>query len=280
MLGVLLAIGQGVAVACAQAAAPPPTPPSLAPGKLERLRIAVAPVGWDTNFTWLNPRSGNLDKGPALEFLVGIDRHTGAYTPELAETWAMSSDAKTWTITLRKGIKFHEQWGEFTARDVRHSVFLITQPESVQSDSGVWRTLIGVAGTDPLEAVAKKVEEGVQIIDDYQVVFRLKHAAPEFLHTISANTDLVMESKARWDAGGKELYGKKVVGTGPFEFVERTVGVHVLYTRVENHWRKTPEYKDLEWRWVPEGVTRLATLLTEEVHIADVERDPAVLALR
>jgi len=50
------------------------------------------------------------------------------------------------------------------------------------------------------------------------------------------------------------------------------VGVHVLYKRVENHWRQTPEYQELEFRWVPEGVTRLATLLTEEVHISDVER--------
>jgi len=82
----------------------------------------------------------------------------------------------------------------------------------------------------------------------------------------------VMESKARWDAGGKELYGQKVVGTGPFEFVERKVGSHVLYKRVDNHWRQTPEFKELEFRWVPEGVTRLATLLAEEVHISDVDR--------
>ena len=63
-----------------------------------------------------------------------------------------------------------------------------------------------------------------------------------------------------------------MVGTGPFEFVERKVSSRVLYKRVENHWRKTPEYKDLEFRWVPEGVTRLATLLAEEVHISDVDR--------
>jgi ABC-type transport system substrate-binding protein len=81
-----------------------------------------------------------------------------------------------------------------------------------------------------------------------------------------------MESKARWDAGGKELYGQKVVGTGPFEFVERKVGSYVLYKRVDNHWRKTPEVKELEFRWVPEGVTRLATLMAEEVHISDVDR--------
>jgi ABC-type transport system substrate-binding protein len=252
-----------VTVAWAQTAAPP----APAKGILERLRIAVAPVGWDTNFTWLNPRSGNLDKRPALEFLVGIDRRTGAYIPELAEKWEMAPDGKSWTITLRKGVKFHDNWGEFTAKDVRHAIFLITQPESVQTDSGQWRTLIGIEKADTIDAVAQKVAQMVQIVNDYQVIIHTQIAAPDLIDNLSANTDLVMESKARWDAGGKELYGKKVVGTGPFEFIERKVGVHVLYKRVENHWRQTPEFKELEFRWVPEGVTRLATLLTEEVHI-------------
>ena len=259
-------VGLVATMAGAQTAAPPAT------AKLERLVVAVAPLGWDTNFSWLQSRSGMLDKRPALEYLVGIDRQTGAYIPELAETWAMSPDGKTWTITLRKGVPFHDHWGEFTARDVRHSVFLITQPESVQSDAGTWRTLMGIAKTDTLEEVAKKVEHGVEIVDDSTVIFHLQQAAPEFVETISANTDLVMESKARWDAGGKALYGQKVVGTGPFAFVERQVGAHVLYRRVEHHWRHTPEYKELEFRWVPEGVTRLATLLAGEVHISDVDR--------
>ena len=266
LVGVMGAIGLVTMVAWAQTAAPP------AKAKLERLKIAVAPLGWDTNFSWLQSRSGNLDKRPALEYLVGIDRNTGTYIPELAEKWEMSPDGKHWTITLRKGIKFHENWGEFTARDVRHSVFLITQPESVQSDASIWRTVMGVTKTDTIEDVAKKAEQGVEIVDDHKVVFHLKQAVPEFVEMICANTDLVMESKARWDAGGKELYGQKVVGTGPFEFIERKVGSHVLYKRVENHWRKTPEYKELEFRWVPEGVTRLATLLAEEVHISDVDR--------
>src|SRR6266516_3452240 len=266
VVGVLLVMGLVGTVVWVGMAAPAQA------AKLERLKIAVAPTGWDTNFTWLNPRSANLDKRPALEFLVGIDRHTGAYIPELAETWAMAPDGKTWTITLRQGVKFHDNWGEFTAKDVRHAVFLITQPESVQSDASTWRTLMGVAKTDTIEDVAKKVGQGVDIIDDYKVVFRLKQAVPEFEETISANTDMVIESKARWDAGGKALYGQKVVGTGPFEFIERKLGSHVLYKRVENHWRQTPAYKELEFRWVPEGVTRLATLLAEEIHISDVER--------
>src|SRR6266498_5835454 len=113
-------------------------------GKLERLIVSVAPLGWDTNFTWLQSRSGMLDKRPALEYLVGVDRNTGAYIPELAEKWEMSPNGKDWTITLRKGVQFHDNWGPFTAKDVRHAVFLITQPESVQTDGGLWRGFMGV----------------------------------------------------------------------------------------------------------------------------------------
>ena len=73
-----------------------------------------------------------------------------------------------------------------------------------------------------------------------------------------------MESKVRWDAGGKELYGQKVVGTAPSSSSSAR-WLRVLYKRVENHWHKTPEYKELEFRWVPEGVTCLATLLAGAV---------------
>ena len=43
---------------------------------------------------------------------------------------------------------------------MRHAVLLITQPESVQSDAPTWRTLMGVAKTDTIEEVAKKLEQG------------------------------------------------------------------------------------------------------------------------
>jgi ABC-type transport system substrate-binding protein len=262
----------GLSLVCADAGTTAPASPAAPQAKLQRLRIAIAPLGWDTNYTWLQSRSGQLDKRPALEYLVGIDRETGAYIPELAEKWDMSPDGKQWTITLRKGVTFHGNGGEFTAKDVRHSIFLISQPESVQTDAGLWRSMMGITKEDSLEAGAKKVEQNVEILDDHQVIIHTKFATPELVDTISANADLGIESKARWDTGGKELYGQKVVGTGPFEFVERKVASHVLYKRVENHWRQTPAFKELEFRWVPEDVTRLATLLSEEVHISDVPR--------
>ena len=259
-------LGLTVTIVWAQTAVSP------AKTKLERLKIAVAPLGFDSNLSWSHTISGLLDKRPALEFLVGIDRDTGTYIPELAEKWEMAPDGQTWTVTLRKGVKFHENWGEFTARDVRHAVFLITQPDAAASGTTFWRGVMGVTKTDTVEDVIRKTTQHVEIVDDYTVVFHLQQVVPEFVENISSIQDLPMESKARWDAGGKDLYGQKVVGTGPFEFVERKLGSHVLYKRVENHWRKTPEYRELEFRWVPEGVTRLASLLAGEVHISDVDR--------
>src|SRR5215468_6195504 len=128
--GIVCVLALMVAMAWAQT----PTPSTKT--KLERLRVAVAPLGWDTNFTWLQSRSGMLDKRPALEYLVGIDRYTGSYIPELAEQWTMAPDGKSWTLHLRQGVPFHEQWGLFTAQDVRHSIFLMVQPESTATDAG------------------------------------------------------------------------------------------------------------------------------------------------
>ena len=142
-----------------------------------------------------------LDKRPALEYLVGIDRNTGAYIRSWPKSGTWLPDGKSWTITLRKGVKFHENWGEFTAKDVRHSIFLITQPESVQTDAGLWRTLMGIEKADSFE-VAKKVTQMVEIVNDHTVIIRTKIVTPELVDNLSANTDLVMESKARWDAGG------------------------------------------------------------------------------
>jgi hypothetical protein len=59
----------------------------------------------------------------------------------------MSPDGKNWTITLRKSIQFNDNWGEFTAKDVRHAVFLLSQSESVQTDAGTWRTWMGITKT-------------------------------------------------------------------------------------------------------------------------------------
>ena len=257
--------------------------PVAAGRKLERLIIALPPTGWDTNFTYRTSTTGTLDKRPVQEHLIGVNRVTGAYEPQLAVRWEVSPNGKDWTFTLRKGVQWHpepqkpEGWGEFTARDVRHTAYMHTAPQSLASNGSVWRDITGVTRADQTavngkELVARKVSEAVEIIDDYTVVIHSQTVQPELYYYHSINRGYPIVSKARWDALGDVDIGRSVVGTGPFKFIERREAQNIRYEAVQDHWRVTPSYNELEWRWVAENATSVAMLLTGEAHMADIER--------
>ena len=94
-------------------------------------------------------------------------------------------------------------------------------PEAAASDTGIWRAVMGIGKADTVEEVARKVAQGLESRTNYEVVFYLQQAVPEFLSMISANADLVMESKARWDAGARSA----AAGGGPGQAASRARAV-------------------------------------------------------
>ena len=253
----------------------PVSPPG---GTLDRVVVAIAPIGFDTNYSYKVTSSGLLDKRPVMEWLIDTDRDTGQFIPQLATSWELSPDGTEWTIKLREGIQWQGEpgnpggWGEFTAQDVGHSLFLMVQPDSRASNVSSWRLLAGVEKGDSVEVTQQKVDQMVEVVDDHTLVIRAPVLQPELDLQMSIRLNWVIESKARWDAIGDDGYGKAIVGTGPLKFIERVEGVRVLYETVDDHWRVSPDYKELEFRWASEPATRLATLLTGEVQMSDLER--------
>ena len=82
-----------------------------------------------------------------------------------------------------------------------------------------------------------------------------------------------MISKDYWDSvGGEDSYAEHPIGTGPFKFVELEINQHLLVERTEDHWRKTPEFHEIQMFYTPEDATRLAMLLAQEVHLSDIPR--------
>ena len=65
--------------------------------------------------------------------------------PGLAESWEMTkADGTEWTFKLRKGVEFHDGWGEFTSKDVAHSVARVAlQEDSIATDQFLLRQLFG-----------------------------------------------------------------------------------------------------------------------------------------
>ena len=236
---------------------PTPTPPGPVEPRVERLIVALPTPFYETNVPWAMSSSSLIQLRPALEHLVGIDRATGEYMPELAEGWEMSPDGLGWAFGVRRGIPFHAGWGELLSRDVAHSLEMIRSADSIASNAQFWRDTLN----------------NVEIIDDAIVRLNLTRPEPELIDYVSANRDLVMLNKAFWDAQGFTGYEASLVGTGPYGFTERVVGQHMLYNRIAGHWRRTPDFPELQMLYVNDAATRLALMLAGEAHMADLPRE-------
>ena len=227
---------------------------------VDRLRIAFTVPPQETNLPWIGPRSLLTQLSPMVETLLGIDPDTGAFMPMLATRWEMAPDGKSWTMDLREGVMYHSEFGEFNAQDVAHMRFLMGPQEgNLNSFRNTWATTVN----------------NVEIVDDHRVVFQLEKPDPGLDFFLSLSGDLVMLSKNQWDQEGQEGMEQRLIGTGPYEYLEREVGQSISFSRVPyEHWRvPNADFEELELVWAPESATRLAMLLTGEAHMAELPRD-------
>ena len=212
-----------------------------------------------------------------MDTLFMLDPFTSKMIPGLAtELELLTPDAKNWKVTLREGIQFHDGWGEFTARDVLHSFALMTQEACANIECFRHQTMLG---TTP--AIAEGVidyetplTETIEIVNDHELIFHnlVSRIDMDFVIT-SPNGSSFMFSKEYWDATGLEGARDKVIGTASWEYGSRELGQYLEMKAVKDHWRKTPGFPRIRINWAREDATRLAALLTGEVHMAALPRD-------
>lgn len=129
----------GVTPTATPAPTPTFTPEAVArPAKVSRLHRAAIPPRHETLYMYQTPGQAAWHVGPRYETFLRVTP-SGDIGPMLATSWAMSADAKTWTIVLSKGVQFHEHWGECTARDVVHSLERLTAEASCTTHASPWR---------------------------------------------------------------------------------------------------------------------------------------------
>ncbi|HEX3178147.1 MAG TPA: ABC transporter substrate-binding protein [Methylomirabilota bacterium] len=146
--------------------------------------------------------------------------------PDLAESWTISKDARTYTLKLRHGVKFHDG-SEFTSKDAKATYDKIIFPPE------------GVASNRKGEYVDV---EAVQAPDPYTVVFRLKHPSGSFLNSLASPWNWIY--KADLLAKDMRWYESHIMGTGPFMFVEHVKGSHFVGKKNPNYWDKGKPYLD------------------------------------
>lgn len=167
-------------------------------------------------------RDGNTDDilMHVVEGLVGY-REDGTVGPMLASGWKMSDDGKTYTFTLREGVKFHNG-DPVTAQDVVWSWKHWNDPKTQ------WRCLREFDGSGLIHVTS------VSAPDDKTVVMQLEKPVALFLDSL-ARTDCgaaAVISPKSVDAQGKWL---KPIGTGPFIFNDWKHGEYVSLQRFADY---------------------------------------------
>jgi ABC-type transport system substrate-binding protein len=77
--------------------------------------------------------------------------------------------------------------------------------------------------------------EEVKVVNDYQVVFRMKRPMSIIPYVASRAGELRIVSKAQWDKEGLEGFDKRPAGTGSYRYAGRKTGLSIIYERVDNH---------------------------------------------
>ena len=92
--------------------------PNAKRGGVMRYGTLSAPAHFDVHQSGTVSNMGT--QGAMYDNLIRRDPRDSGQTiiPDLAHSWEISKDAKTYTFFLRKGVKFHDG-GDFTAEDIK-----------------------------------------------------------------------------------------------------------------------------------------------------------------
>ena len=172
-------------------------------------------------------------------------------TGDLAHSWEIAPDAKTYTFFLRDGVKFHDG-SDFSAEDVKASYDRIIFPQG-ELVSGR-KTNFGAVTS-------------VNVLDPLTVEFELDAArGPGWMLTAMAHGWNVIVKKESLEANDGDL--KEVdnhPGTGPFKYVSRNDEVWVQ-ERFVDYWDPSkPNVDRIEHIWLVAWTPELSAALLSGV---------------
>lgn len=174
--------------------------------------------------------------------------------PDLAERWESSPDKLTWTFYLRKGVKFHGDYGELTADDV---VFSLERAGDQKSSSFY-------ADYAPIESV--------EAVDAYTVRIKLKQAVPAFLGLVTNyHGGFVVSRKAAEKLG--ENFRLNPIGTGPFKFEAYKPNESVTFLANKDYFRGAPKIDRVVYRLIPADSARDLAFSSGELDIVYGRQD-------
>ncbi len=197
--------------------------------------------------------------------LMDYEPGTTVLKNDLAEDYTISDDGKTYTFTLRQGVKFHNG-REMTADDVAYSLNRVTNPETQSPGAGFFGS---IAGYDAMSSGEATSLSGVKVVDPYTVEITLSRPDATFLHVMAINFSSVVPKEVVEEYGLD--FGKHPVGTGAFVLADWTLGQSLTFARNMDYWHEgVPKLDQITFEI---GLEPIVALLRLQQGQADIPGD-------
>ncbi len=179
--------------------------------------------------------------------LVKYEEKTNNIIPDLATGWEITNGGKTYTFTLRTGVKFHKGFGAFDANDVKYSYERVKDPKTASAYIGEFKNVTSI-----------------EVLGPYKVRFQLRKPF-NFLHKVALNQGHIVKKKAVEKFG--DDYPLNPIGTGPFMWDKWVQGSEVRLVANKDYFEGPPNFDRVVFKIIKEETTAEIALLNGEIDI-------------
>ena len=167
----------------------------------------------------------------------------GSLIPDLAESYSVSEDGKTYDFKLKKDVYFHDG-KKFGAEDVLYT----------------YDAMAGLTSKEPLSSKFAIIDK-IDVIDDLNVRVHLKERQNGFIY-------LTLRPIVEKDYKDN---GTKPIGTGPYEFVSYTPGEGLKLKKFNDYHKKDhiAHFENLEVIRITDRQTMIMALKNKDLDLAD-----------
>lgn len=251
--------------------APAQAQPAMPHGGTCRIGMRCQELTSPHTFSWVESSNSGRQHFDYLT-VTGVDNVT---RPSLVEKWSASEDLKSWTLYLRRDVKWHNGRA-FVADDVVWNIKRVMDPKVGSSVLGLMKSFLMEdyeTGEKDDKGNPKKSSRlwdanAIEKVDDHTVKLNGKTAnlaVPELLYHYPL---LILDpaDNGEWKIGSN--------GTGPFELVENEVGRRQVFKARKDYWGGAPYLEQLEFIDLGDdpaaSVAALASKQVDGLYLADI----------